>query len=294
MKDIMELMLRSRRSEATRETYRRNLGYFLEATGQTVEGFLALGQAEAVETVLRYKAHLLERGLAELTVNGRLAAIKALVDFARRTGHCQFTLEDVRGERAQAYRDTSGITVKEIRAMLAVPDRETVKGRRDFAILTLLWELALRRGEIVRLDVEDFDQVTPALDVLGKGRGSQKERMHLSAKAAQALVDWLEVRGDDGDALFTSLAQQHLGRRITGETVRALVAETCLAAGIRKPMSPHRIRHSSITAALEATNGDVVSVQKLSRHSRVETVLVYCDRIDGVQASITGQLSDLV
>ncbi len=71
------------------------------------------------------------------------------------------------------------------------------------------------------------------------------------------------------------------------------MTQACREAGIPKPMSPHRIRRSSITAALEATGGDVVKVQKLSRHSKVDTVMIYNDRRDGLQAELTGILSGM-
>jgi len=301
-RDTLALMLESRRSQATRETYRKNLEYFFRdmaegpTTPQVVEAFLRLPRAEAVEMVLNYKALLLERGLAEHTVNGRLAAVKALVNFARRIGRCEFDLADVAGEKATPYRDTSGLTAAQMKKVLAVPNRETLRGSRDYAILLLLWENALRRGEIVRLDVGDFDPQSRTLAILGKGRGSQKEHIALSQRAAQAVEDWLSLRSNakQEEPLFTATNNRHRGHRLTGETIRAIVAQAVKAAGIAKQMSPHRIRHSSITAALEATNGDVVRVQKLSRHSRVDTVMIYNDRRDGLQAEITDMLSKLV
>ncbi len=300
-RDALTLMLESRRSQATRDTYRKNLEYYFRdmdlgpPTPQTVETFLKLSRAEAVEMVLNYKALLLKRGLAEHTVNGRLAAVKALVNFARRIGRCEFDLADVTGEKAKPYRDTSGLSADQMKKVLAVPKRETVRGRRDYAILVLLWENALRRGELVRLNLSDFDAHNRTLSILGKGRGSQKEHIYLSERAAQAVVDWLKVRDDAGpeDPLFIATNNRHRGHRLTGETIRAVVAQVVKDAGIPKRMSPHRIRHSSITAALEATNGDVVKVQKLSRHSRVDTVMIYNDRRDGLQAEITSILSRL-
>ncbi|HEY9695351.1 MAG TPA: tyrosine-type recombinase/integrase [Oculatellaceae cyanobacterium] len=65
-------------------------------------------------------------------------------------------------------------------------------------------------------------------------------------------------------------------------------------AGITKKLSPHRIRHSSVTAALEATNGDVRRVQKLSRHSNLNTLMIYDDNRLSHQGEITYLLADLV
>ena len=72
------------------------------------------------------------------------------------------------------------------------------------------------------------------------------------------------------------------------------MSDRCQDAGISKVMSPHRIRHSSITAALEATNGDVRRVQKLSRNSSLNTLLIYDDNRKNVQGEISDLLAGLV
>jgi integrase/recombinase XerC len=57
-------------------------------------------------------------------------------------------------------------------------------------------------------------------------------------------------------------------------------------------MSPHRIRHSSITHALDSTSGDVRMVQKLSRHKKIETVMIYDDNRTNVQGELSELLSE--
>jgi integrase/recombinase XerC len=68
-----------------------------------------------------------------------------------------------------------------------------------------------------------------------------------------------------------------------------VIRDRSVAAGF-PPLSPHKLRHSAITAALDATDGDVRSVRQLSRHASVETLLVYDDR----RADVAGKLSQLV
>ncbi|MBD0346521.1 MAG: tyrosine-type recombinase/integrase, partial [Coleofasciculus sp. Co-bin14] len=68
----------------------------------------------------------------------------------------------------------------------------------------------------------------------------------------------------------------------------------CGKAGIKKQMSPHRIRHSAITAALDATDGNVRKVQKLSRHRQLDTLMIYDDNRGKDQAEVTGLLDDMV
>jgi hypothetical protein len=59
--------------------------------------FLHLEQRHAVALVLKYKAHLIKRKLAEATVNRRLSAIKSMVEMGRRLGVCNYYLDDVKG-----------------------------------------------------------------------------------------------------------------------------------------------------------------------------------------------------
>ena len=125
--------------------------------------------------VLKYKAALFEKGLSEATVNRRLAAVRALVAKGRALGIASFTLEDVKGEKVAKYRDTTGIDPDTFKRVLMWCDRSTLTGKRDYALLRLLWGNALRRNEVSQLNIGDFDADASTLRILGKGRGTQAE-----------------------------------------------------------------------------------------------------------------------
>jgi integrase/recombinase XerC len=180
--------------------------------------------------------------------------------------------------------------------MLAVPDRDTLKGKRDYAILRLLWDNALRRGEVASLSIGDLDLDTRRLWILGKGRGSQKEAIALSNTTAAALQDWLLARRETNinKPLFIALDSVTSGHRLSTTSIYEIVQHYAKNAGITKVLSPHRIRHSSVTAALEATGGDVRRVQKLSRHANLNTLMIYDDNRLSHQGEISDLLADLV
>ncbi len=300
--DTLEMLLRDKRSPNTRAAYAFDIKTFFKAvtgrpaTPELVTEFLSLERHQAVAVVLDYKADLLTQGLAEATINRRLAAIKSLVRFGRKVGHCAWDLSDIEGEKIVSYRDVSGVSVAQVTAMLEVPDRGTLKGKRDYALLRLLWENALRRGEVIACNIGDFDPEAGKLSVLGKGRGQQKELITLKEKAVDAIVEYLEDRGetDPEQPLFVSVSNHHHGNRLTGSGFYALIKQIAKQAGIKKVMSPHRMRHSSITALLEATNGAVHRVQQLSRHRSVATVMLYNDRRVDDQGEMSAILSALV
>jgi integrase/recombinase XerC len=299
--DLIRDLLADKRSRNTRRAYEKDLGYFFEfltgnaPTPEYVAQFLGLARADAIKVVLRYKAQMLERGLKEATINRRLAAIKSLTAYARKLDKCKFTLEEVKGERCAAYRDTTGVSVEEFKKMLAVPDRATVKGKRDYALLRLFWSNALRRSEAL-VKVGDFDAVAGTLSILGKGRGTQVEKVELPPATVEAIGEWLSVRGnlEKDDALFIALNNAHYGHPLTADGVYRIVRAIASEAGIKKTFSPHRLRHASLTAALDATNGDVRRVQKLSRHRKADTLLIYDDNRKNAQGEMSVIVSDLV
>ena len=77
----------------------------------------------------------------------------------------------------------------------------------------------------------------------------------------------------------------------SGDGICKMVVRYSEKAGIKKQMSPHRIRHSAITAELDATDGDVRKVQKLSRHRNLNTLMIYDDNRGRDQQDVT-QLLD--
>ena len=300
-RDLLLELLVGKRNKSTRHEYAKDLKNFFMTvcacppTPALVAQFLQMDRFSAVTLVLRYKAALVDQELKEATVNRRLAAIKALVRYAYGVGKCDWTLADIKCEKVKPYRDTTGIGPEAFKKMLAVPDRETLKGKRDYALLRLLWANALRREEVSRCNIEDLDLEARTLAILGKGRGTQKENIDLHPKTCKAIQEWLNARKelDIKQPLFISL-RPHYGHRLTGDGIRKIVVAIALDAGISKTISPHRIRHSSVTAALDASSGDVRSVQKLSRHASLNTLMIYDDNRTKAQGKITALLEDLV
>jgi integrase/recombinase XerC len=299
-KDILADFLRLKISANTKRNYGKAIADFCcriynsDTSITLLTEFLGLSQPEAVYQALQYRQQLIEAKLAPSTINVRLSALKSFVDYARQFEQCSFNLADVTCLKVESYNDTTGIAVAGFREMLQIPDRSTIKGIRDYAILRLLWDNALRRNEICSLDVGDFDK-SGRLSILGKGK-IQKSQIDLSPATTVAISQWLAARGDyrSPDPLFTSLDRRSKGHRLDGSTIYRLVREFSEAAGIDKVVSPHRIRHSAITAYLDASDGNIRAAQGLSRHTNLNTLSRYDDNRHKYQAIATNTLADLV
>ena len=293
---VLSDWLATKRSPHTRRVYRRDIENFLADLGTELGKFLSLDRHGAYALVSRYKGELVTKGLKSATINRRLAAIKSLVSFSYNCGHCDFMLESVKGEKLSSYRDTSGVDPEAFKRVLSAIDRTSLKGIRDYALLILLWSNALRRSEVSKANIGDFDPVAKTLRIFGKGRGNNAETVSLGSGTVMAIESWLEARGEvnPDKALFVSVNPGYRDGRLCPQAIYDIVKSRCQDAGITKPMSPHRVRHSSITAALEATGGDVRRVQKLSRHSSLNTLLIYDDNRRNHQGEVTDLLDGLV
>ena len=114
--------------------------------------------------------------------------------------------------------------------------------------------------------------------------------------AISALKDWLNARGKTNrtQPLFCSTHPGYWGKRLSTTSIYKIVRGAAEKAEIDKIISPHRIRHSAITAALDKTDGNVRMVQKLSRHAKFDTLLIYDDNRTNAQRTITDLLDDLI
>jgi integrase/recombinase XerC len=228
-----------------------------------------------------------ERGPQAATINRRLAALRSLVKLANTLGLVSWTLT-VENVRAQAYRDTRGPGRDGFKAMLAAAQAQRGrKALRDVALLRLLHDVGLRRGEVVRLDVADLDLAGSRVFILGKGR-LQKEPLTLPEPTKAALVAWLDVRGTAAKPLFVNFDRAGKGGRLTGAAVYYIVGGLGTKAGLT--VRPHGLRHLAITSALDLTKGDVRAVKKFSRHRDMRVLNTYDDN----RRDLAGDVARLV
>jgi integrase/recombinase XerC len=256
---LWEEFLRLQQKPRTRQEYSKSIDYFCrsmapdQSTSTFLQEFLDSTKQQATHLVLEWRQHLLDEGKASATINLRISALKSLVEYAGKQDACSFSLSEIKSLKSQRYKDTQGVSVEDYRSILNLVDRSTDLGIRDYAILLLLWDLALRREEVVSLDIWDYSP--GRLMVKGKG-----ELIELGTHMEDALDNWVAIRegfyfqpkdqGDRDDALFLSCN----GRRLAGTDIFRILQGYADAAGVR--ISPHQVRHSAITH-LNTSGGDV-------------------------------------
>lgn len=291
---LVQAFLRGR-SPRTLLAYRKDLedfALFLGLTGdraldEAAGELLRRGHGGANELALGYQDHLLQRKLSPATINRRLAALRSLVHVAKLLDLVTWSLE-VENLKGAKYRDTRGPGENAVVQMFAqVGERNDLKGLRDQAIVHLLFDLALRRGEVASLDLKHLDLASGTLSILGKGR-RERETVRLPAPTRGALAAFLAMRGGHEGALFFALDPKSFGHRLTGAAIYQIVRDVGAKVGVQT--RPHGLRHTAITAALEMTNGNMRNTQRFSRHADPRTLQIYDDN----RTDMAGQVASMV
>ena len=286
----------ARRSPATRRAYQADLSDFatfleLSNPADAVRHITSRQPGEANELALTYKGAMLSCSLSAATVNRRLSTLRSVVKMARMVGLCTFAVE-VEAERTESYRDTRGPGVSRIKGLLAKLEAKADTGNRqavrDLAIVRLLWNRGLRRGEAVSLDVDHYDRENKRLHVKAKARSS-REWITISPAAVEALDRWLGVRGTHPGPLFVQL--DRLARFRPGD---GRLSATAVWRMLRRfDIRPHGLRHSAITEVLRLSNGDIPRTMRFSRHKSPAVVMIYDDRRTDDGGRLAAMLDDL-
>ena len=166
------------------------------------------------------------------------------------------------------------LTIDEVTAVIEVPGPDRPVGLRDRAILELLYGAGLRVSELTGLDVDDVDLEEGSVRVFGKG--SKERDVPVGRMAREAVAAYL-TRGRPALASARSRSALFLnarGGRLTRQSCARLVDAHARAAGIRRTVTPHDLRHSFATHLLEG-GADVRVVQELLGHASVATTQIY-------------------
>ena len=231
-----------------------------------------------------FLADLYAQGRARASSARTLAAIRSFCRYLRREG----VLDDNPAALVSAPRPEQRIPahldIADMDVLLAAPDAATPLGRRDRAILELLYASGLRLSELVGLDLDDVNLGGRLVRVRGKGGRERIVPFH--RRAADVIRDYLPVRhrlcagpgaeaaerpaGRARDPLFVN----YRGGRLSGRSVDRLVRRYVALSSARLGISPHALRHSFATHLLER-GADLRSIQELLGHARVSTTQRY-------------------
>ncbi len=163
------------------------------------------------------------------------------------------------------------LTTEEIDRLIAAVEGPTAKGRRDSAMLEVLYSCGLRVSELVSLRVGDLFFGEGYIRIIGKG---DKQRLvPISDTARERIYAYLDERtpaSSNEEVLFLN----NRGKQLTRVMVFTILKEAARRAGIEKQISPHTFRHSFATHLIEGGAG-IRQVQELLGHENILTTEIY-------------------
>ena len=218
--------------------------------------------------------------LSPSTINVRLSAIRKLVGEARRNGMIGLeeaaNLTDIPNVRQKGTRLGNWLTREQAKELLAVPDRSTLKGKRDYVIIALLVGCALRRRELALLKIEDIqlrEGRWVIIDLCGKGGRIRTVAVPIWVK--QAIEVWMAAANIDKGRLLRPLSKSGkiVGDELGDWAIWSVVEQSSKQIGIEH-FGAHDLRRTCAKLCRKS-GGDLEQIKFLLGHSSIQTTERY-------------------
>ncbi len=245
--------------------------------------------------LLAFRATLLERKLGASTINVKLSAVRKLVGEARRAGVISgeeaAQMTDVPNIPQRGARLGNWLTKEQARQLLAVPDRSTLKGKRDYVILALLTGCALRRNELAELDVGTI-QLREGRWVLAdlEGKGRRVRTVAVPIWIKQAINTWMTAAAIEEGRLVRSIRKggKKIGEGLSDWAVWSIVEQAAKEIGIEQ-FGAHDLRRTCAKLCRKA-GGDLEQIKFLLGHSSVQTTERYLGSEQDIAIAVNDDL----
>ncbi len=261
-------------SDNTLQAYVRDLKKFLDyAYAEKIKDFTVVN----TDTVADYKEHLNSLGLSPASVSRSLSALRSLFQYLISNGVVEHNpAREIPNDKLEK-KGPQVLTVKEIEKLLAQPDTNDVKGKRDKAMLELLYATGIKVSELVALDIDDINL---QLSFVRCGTGDKERFVPLYPLALRAVSAYLDtarkllVMHPDERALFVNVQ----GERMTRQGFWKILKSYAESAKIQKDITPHTLRHSFAAHLLE-NGADIHEIQEILGHSDISSTMRYAQLI---------------
>lgn len=277
--------LGSFRSKNTRDAYERDLGAWIAFCDEhNAPAFPA--ERVVVDAWMRsMEADVDEHGrraVSDATISRRIGALSSLHRYAIDEGLILVNpVAHVRRPPRPAVSSTQGMTRDEARRMIAVADS---MGERTSLLVRLLLHNGLRVSEALQLRVDDVYEQGSHVVIRVEGKGSRAAVAPLNEPTRAALEAVV------GERQTGFVLQTASGRPLDRHNVTKLVQTVATRAGITKRITPHSLRHTAITSALNA-GVPLRDVQDFARHADPRTTRRYDRDANGLDRHATYQLA---
>lgn len=235
------------------------------------------------ETVVQYREYL-KQDHKSTTVQSYLTAVKLFFQWTDQEGLYPDIANHVKGAKLDAGHKRDYLTSKQAARLLEGVDRSSLKGLRDYAILSLMVTTGLRTVSVIRADIQDIRTVGDdvALFYQGKGHEEKATFVKLAPPVEEAIQAYLKARGstDKTAPLFASIAHRNNGQRMTTRSISRLAKEHLVSVGLDSDrLTAHSLRHTAATLNL-LNGGTIEETKQLLDHASINTTLIYSHALE--------------
>lgn len=237
------------------------------------------------------------RRYSPATVNLRLAAVRALAQEAADAGILSQSeaaaIRRVRGEKIVGSRIGNWLRKDQVDEALTSVDRGSLRGKRDYAILAVLFATAVRRRELVELEVSAIQERDGQWGFIGlRGKGGKTRDISLPEWVRKAILDWLRASRVAQGALFRSISRHgRLGvRHMSEESVKVILSYYMTPLGY-PTFRPHDARRTCARLC-RAGSAALEDVSELLGHASIQTTQRYLGKTDSFKRGITSLIAE--
>ena len=218
------------------------------------------------------------------TVQGYLAAVKLFFQWTAQEGIYPNVADRVKGAKLDTEHKKDYLTTKQVARLLGNIDRSTLKGLRDYAILSVMVTTGIREISVVRANIGDIRNAGDAVALYyqGKGHEEKADYVKLADPVEEAVRAYLKARGETAPKapLFSSIANRNNGGRMTTRSISRIAKERLIAVGLESDrLTGHSMRHTAATLNL-LNGGTVEETRQLLGHSNINTTLIYSHALE--------------
>ena len=257
-------------SDNTVQAYRRDLSKFLDFADD--EDIVSFAEVDS-ENVAGFKDYLIGKGLSTASVSRTLSSLRSMFQYLISVGICESNpAKSVHNDKVEK-KDMLILSSKEVNLLLSQPDTSDIKGMRDKAMLEVLYATGIKVTELINLTVDD---VNLQLSFIRCGSGDKERFIPIYPIAAKAVSLYLEksrkllVTDNLENALFVNVT----GEKMTRQGFWKILKTYAVAADIKKPITPHTLRHSFAAHLLE-NGADIHDIQLILGHSDISSTQRY-------------------
>jgi integrase len=247
------------------------------------------------DLLMEYRAQMIERNLSASTINVRLAAVRKLIGEARRNGIINgeqaARMADIPNIRQQGTRLGNWLTREQARELLTVPDRATLKGKRDAAILALLVGCALRRAELAALKMEDIQQREGRWVIADlRGKGGRIRTVAVPLWVKQSIDAWTAEAGHNAGPVLRPVNKSGriAGEELSDWAVWSVVEQSAKAIGIER-FGAHDLRRTCAKLCRK-NGGDLEQIKFLLGHASIQTTERYLGSEQEIAVAVNDNL----